>query len=320
MAVLITGAAGFIGATLASRFSQEGYEVIACDYKEPEGNSESFFRSGITFEKCDVRDSAMVSSLIQKAVPNDAIIHLAGLLTTGCDSDPNAALDVNVKGFRHVLDAAREAECTRVILASTIGVYGRGLSQPINETMETEPDGWYGYTKIISELMGLLYTRKYNMDFRAVRLAAVTGAGRSAGSGSASLFTSYIPEKAALGLPYEIEVTCETAYPVVYLKDAVEALYVLATSKNAAHRIYNVCSGRIIVSEMVDYVKKRFPSSQFSFNPNPEIMSVVSGYKDWHIDCSLIDEDLGWRPQFDVNRMIDDIIKTAAGAKVKNIQ
>lgn len=319
MAVLITGAAGFIGASLASRFSQEGYEVIACDYKEPEGNIKDLFRNRIAFEICDVRDSAKVSSLMQMAVPNDAVIHLAGLLTAGCDSDPNAAIDVNVKGFRHVLDAARAAECMRVILASTIGVYGRGLAQPIDETMKTEPDGWYGYTKIVSELMGLLYTRKFNMDFRAVRLAAVTGAGRSAGSGSASLFTSYIPEKAALGLPYEIEVTSETAYPVVYIKDAVEALFVLATSKNAAYRIYNVCSGRIIVSEMIDYVKKKFPSSQFSFNPNPEIMSVVSGYKDWHIDCARIYEDLGWKPQYSVNRMIDDIIKTATGAKAKDI-
>ena len=226
---------------------------------------------------------------------------------------------MNVKGFRHVLDAARAAGCMRVILASTIGVYGRGLKQPIDETMKTEPDGWYGYTKKMSELMGLLYVRKYGMDFRAVRLAAVTGTGRSAGSGSASLFTSFIPEKAALGLPYEIEVTSDTAYPVVYIKDAVEALFVLATAKTAARRIYNVCSGRIIVSEMIDYVKQLCPLAQFSFNPNPEIMSVVNGYKDWHIACSRIYEDLGWKPQYGVNRMIDDIIETTKRTKVNGV-
>jgi len=173
-----------------------------------------------------------------------------------------------------------------------------------------EPDGWYGLTKLTGEDMGLLYNRRTGLDFRAVRLAAVTGPGRKAGSGSASLFTSYIPEKAARGEPYEIEVTPDTAYPVVYIKDAVDALYTVATSASAPGRIYNISSGRVFVDKFVELVKQRIPGAAFTYKPVDDIMAVVSGYKEWEIDCSLVEKELGWRPSYGVEAMVDDIIQT----------
>ena len=160
------------------------------------------------------------------------------------------------------------------------------------------------------EQMGMLFVRRNHLDVRAVRFAAVTGPGRSAGSGSASLFTSYIPEKPALGEPYEIEVTEDTAYPVVYIKDAVAALITLAEIPDAPKRIYNIASGRIVVSDMVEAVVKRIPRARFTYKPDPTIMSVVSGYKDWHISCRRAYEELGWKPSFSVEEMVDDIIRT----------
>jgi nucleoside-diphosphate-sugar epimerase len=262
-----------------------------------------------------VRDRAAVKAVVERAGTPDPIVHLAGILTAGCDLDPGTAMQVNLLGFQHVLDAALSVGKNRVVLSSTIGVYGRDLPQPIDETMRTEPDGWYGYTKLCCELMGLLCQRRNGLDFRAVRLAAVTGPGRAAASGSASLFTSFIAEKAALGEPYEIEVTEDTAYPVVYIKDAVEALYTLATVNKAPSRIYNASSGRVIVSEMISYVKSKIPGAAFTIKSNPVVMSVVSGYKDWHIGCETIRRDVGWQPAYGVQAMIDDIIETVRRGK-----
>lgn len=305
--VLVTGATGFIGATLVARFAELG-PVLACDFRDPAPGTAAAWGKEVRFERCDVRDDAAVERLVREAGPAGPIVHLAGILTAGCDLDPAAAIEVNLEGFHHVIDSAKDTGKGPVVLASTIGVYGRGLPQPINETMRTEPDGWYGYTKLASELMGLLYERRHGVDFRAVRFAAVTGAGRSASSGSASLFTSFIAEKAARGEPYEIEVTADTAYPVVYLTDAVDALFTLATAKEAPRRIYNVSSGRVIVTEMIEQVRSRIPEARYTFKPNPTVMAVVSGYKEWEIDCTRIREDLGWTPSFGVQAMIDDII------------
>jgi nucleoside-diphosphate-sugar epimerase len=313
--VFITGATGFIGAALVSRFAAHGQEVLACDFRPPADSVAKSWGKNVQFAALDVRDRAAVKTAVERSGESGPIIHLAGILTAGCDLDPGAAMAVNLMGFQHVVEAALAVGKNRVVLASTIGVYGRDLPQPIEETMRTEPDGWYGYTKLSAELMGLLCQRRNGLDFRAARLAAVTGPGRAAASGSASLFTSFIAEKAALGEPYEIEVTEDTAYPVVYIKDAVEALFALATVHKAPSRIYNASSGRVIVSEMVSYVKSKIPGARFTIKPNPVVMAVVSGYKDWHIGCDAIKRDIGWEPAYGVKAMIDDIIATVQKGK-----
>jgi UDP-glucose 4-epimerase len=310
MAVLVTGGAGFLGSYVIREFLDAGYEVFSFDYSEPSETVQEDLKDRVTFEKGDIRDRDLVRSLVHKT-GNDPIVHLAGILTTGCDRDPDLAVAVNVNGARDLFDAAQKAGNRRVVMASTISVYGRGLQQPIDETMPAEPDGWYGLTKLVAEQIGLLYVRRFGLDFRAVRLAAVTGPGRSAGSGSASLFTSFIPERAALGEPYQIEVTEETAYPVVYIKDAANALFTLATAPEAPRRIYNIASGRVVAGQLVAAVKERIPDARFTFKPDPMVMAVVKGFIDWRINCSRAKEDLGWTPAYTVEQMVDDIIAAA---------
>ena len=316
MAVVITGGAGFIGTTVTRELLDAGYKVVAFDRAEPPERVRRTFGAGYTFVKGEIQDKALVRSLIQEG-GDDPIIHLAGILTAGCDRDPELAMAVNVHGMHTVLEAAREFGLRRVVFASTIGVYGRGLPQPIVESMPTEPDGWYGLTKLMAEGIGLLYHRRYGLDFRATRFAAVTGAGRTAGSGSASLFTSFIPEKAALGEPYEIEVEPSVTYPVVYIKDAAHALFVLTTAPSAPRRIYNISSGSIVTSEMVAAVKARIPDAQFTYKPDPVIMAVVGGYAGWQISCKAAEEDLGYRPAYNAEQMVEDIIATARANRGK---
>ncbi len=310
MAVLITGGAGFIGVAISRMLAENGYEVVAFDRNEPPANAIKDMPAGVRFVKGDIQDKELARGLVAETGDKDPILYLAGILTAGCDRDPELAMAVNVHGFHTVIEAARLNGMRRVVMASTIGVYGRGLPQPITEDMPTEPDGWYGVTKLMAELIGLLYERRYGLDFRATRFSAVTGAGRFAGSGSASLFTSFIPEKAALGEPYQIEVAPDVTYPVVYIKDAVSALYALATAPSAPRRIYNVDSGSIITQGLVDAVKKRIPEAQFTYKPVDDIMAVVSGYKGWQISTKRAEEDLGWKAQYTTEAMVDDIIDT----------
>ena len=204
VAILITGGAGFIGRVLACHFVSEGHAVVGFDLTEPRAAAGARWPEGMRFISGDIRAAGAVRAAVAASGDDDPIVHLAGLLTAGCDHDPALAMAVNVSGTLHVLDAARAHGKRRVVLASTIGVYGRGLPQPIREGMATEPDGWYGYTKRCAEEMGLLHVRRHGMDVRAVRMAAVTGPFRQA-AGSASLFTSLIPEKAARGEPYAVE-------------------------------------------------------------------------------------------------------------------
>jgi nucleoside-diphosphate-sugar epimerase len=142
--VLVTGATGFIGAALVARFAGLGQEVLACDARPPAEATAKVWGKNVKFSVCDVRDRAAVKAVVERAGTPDPIVHLAGILTAGCDLDPGTAMQVNLLGFQHVLDAALSVGKNRVVLSSTIGVYGRDLPQPIDETMRTEPDGWYG--------------------------------------------------------------------------------------------------------------------------------------------------------------------------------
>jgi nucleoside-diphosphate-sugar epimerase len=311
MAVFVTGAGGFLGQVLIDTLVAGGREVLAFDFNAPSpAVLAKWADKKVEFVKGDIRDKALVAGLVEKSGKADAIVHLAGVLTAGCDRDPAAAIAVNVNGTYNVLDGALANGKRRVVFASTIGVYGRGLPQPITEDMHLEPDGWYGLTKLTAEQTGLLYARRYGLDFRATRFAAVTGANRVA-VGSASLFTSLIPEKAAKGEPYAIEVTPDTSYPVVYIKDAVDALVKLVTVPVAPSRIYNIASGNVVVDKMVAYIKTKIPEAQFSYAPVDDIMAVVSGYKEWTIGCERAKAELGWTPSFAVEKMVDDIIKGA---------
>ena len=309
MAVLVTGGAGFLGYHVIEAFLESGFEVMSFDFVEPKKEVKEALKGRVEFQQGDIRDSALIRSLMERT-GSDPVVHLAGILTTSCDRDPDNAMAVNVGGARNIYDAALACGGRRVVIASTISVYGRGLPQPIDESMPAEADGWYGLTKLMSEMVGGLYVRRHGLDFRAVRMAAVTGAGRT-GAGSASLFTSLIPEKAALGEPYEIEVEEDSAYPVIYVKDAAGAILTLATVDEAPRRVYNVASGRVVASELVDLVRKRIPEAEFTFKPDPMVMAVVRGYRDWRISCRRAEEDLGWKPSFTVEQMVDDIMSGA---------
>jgi len=310
VAILVTGAAGFIGVHLVTELLGNGVDVLAFDRAEPGEAASKRWAGRVAFEIGDVTDRDEVFSLVRRAGPGP-VIHLAGILTAGCDRDPDAAMAVNVQGLRHVLDASLAHGLRRVVMASTIGVYGPGLPQPMTEDMPAEPEGWYGLTKLMAEQMGLFYARRHGVDFRAARFAAVTGAGRSAGSGSASLFTSFIPEKAALGEPYAIEVEEDTAYPVIYIEDAVRALVRLVTAEEAPGRLYNFASGRVITAELVASVKRIIPGARLTYAPAPDVMAVVAGYREWRIDCSRAAQELGWKPEYDVEAMVEDIIGKA---------
>ena len=307
MAVFVTGAGGFLGQSLVHTLIADGKKVLAFDYNAPSQAVLDGWKGKAEFRKGDIRDQKLIADLVAESGQEEPIIHLAGILTTGCDRDPHAAIAINVGGMYNILESARQNGNRRIVFASTIGVYGQGLPQPITEDMPLEADGWYGVSKQMAELAGLLYVRRYGADFRAVRFAAVTGAGRVA-VGSASLFTSLIPEKAAKGEPYEIEVSEDTSYPVVYIKDAVDALIKLAYAKEAKSRIYNISSGNVVVTEMIAYIKKVIPDAQFTFAPSQEIMAVVAGFKEWVIDCGRAAREIGWKSSYTVEKMVDDII------------
>src|SRR6185295_11258678 len=106
MAILVTGATGYIGRFLINELVEQGHEVVAVDLNEPPKGLPPELPAGITLQRGDVTDKAAMIELA-KQQPLSAIIHLAGLVTMACEQNPDAAMRVNLGGTHNLLDAAR---------------------------------------------------------------------------------------------------------------------------------------------------------------------------------------------------------------------
>ena len=310
MAILVTGGAGYIGRFLANELVEQGHAVVAVDRQDPPAGLAPELPEAVTFQTADVIDqTAMVA--LARSRPFSAIIHLAGLVTMACEQDPDAAMRVNLGGTGNLLEAARLAGAPTFVFASTISVYGPRVEQPMVEGVTpAEPLTWYGQTKLMAEQLGIYYQRRWGLDFRAARLAAIVGPSRVA-AGSATMYTSLILERAALGEPYEIDVDPEAGTPVLYARDAALGLAALATAPSAPRRIYHFATGLATVQQLLTIARSRVPDARLTFNTDPQLGPVSKISAKWDLSIAAAEEDLGWRPAFTIESMADDLMASA---------
>ncbi len=157
--VLITGAAGAIGAVLRNKF-RDRYALRLTDINTPAGLDEDE-----EFINADLRDFAAMEKV---TAGMDAVVHLGGIV--GEDAwEPN--LTSNIDGTHNVFESARLAGAERVVCASSVhavGFYPR--SQTIGVDEKILPDGRYGLSKAICEAIGAMYAEKYGLKVMAVRI------------------------------------------------------------------------------------------------------------------------------------------------------
>jgi nucleoside-diphosphate-sugar epimerase len=141
--VFITGASGFIGAALATRFAALGADVRGVDVRADPSRS---IVAGDISRPGDWQDHAAGCDLV---VHTAAIVSMRG-------NDPGAVWRTNALGTRHVLDAARRAEAARVVHLSSVTVFGFAFPDGVDESYPTQPNGVpYVDTKIAAEALVL---------------------------------------------------------------------------------------------------------------------------------------------------------------------
>jgi UDP-glucose 4-epimerase len=169
---LVTGGAGFVGATLVRRLVGSGYQVRVIDNLS---TGDPAHLTGVDAElvKGDIRDATALDDALQGM---DAIIHLAAAGSViGSVQDPVTNFEVNAVGTFRVLDAARRAGVERVVQASTGGALIGDATPPVNEKSLPKPLSPYGASKLAGEGYAHAFAKTYGLRTVAIRFGNVYG-------------------------------------------------------------------------------------------------------------------------------------------------
>lgn len=168
--ILVTGAAGFIGSHIVEALLGRGDEVMGLDNFDPfygeaikRDNLREAQRSPrFRFHAGDIRDAALLDSLIGERRP-DAIVHMAARAGVRPSiQEPALYADVNIVGTTRLLEAARAAGVQRLVVASSSSVYGNDATPPFREDEPAVcPVSPYAATKRAAELVCETYSSLY---------------------------------------------------------------------------------------------------------------------------------------------------------------
>jgi len=248
---LVTGGAGFVGSHLAEALLEHGADVRVFD-DFSSGRRENV-PAGAAVSEGDVRDPAAVRSAVRGC---DVVFHQAGLVSVPASvEDPLASQAANVTGTLHVLEAAREADA-RVVVASSVAVYGDPEETPVSEDDPKTPQSPYGVDKLDVDHYARRYRDLYGLETVALRYFNVYGPRQRAGdySGVVSTFL----EQAGSGQPLTVHGDGTQTRDFVHVSDVVDANLAAATAAagDAAGRAYNVGTGEsVAIRELADLVR-----------------------------------------------------------------
>jgi UDP-glucuronate 4-epimerase len=183
-AILVTGAAGFIGFHVARRLLAEGHTVVGLD------NLNSYYDPALkqarlnilqgeprfAFEHIDLANRESTARLLAKQ-RFAKVVHLAAQAGVRYSIDhPHAYADANLEGFVNVLEGCRHHGCGHLIYASSSSVYGANTKLPFSVDDRTDhPVSLYAATKKANELMAHSYSHLYDLPTTGLRFFTVYG-------------------------------------------------------------------------------------------------------------------------------------------------
>ena len=182
MTILVTGAAGFIGAYVCRALQARGETVVGLDsfndYYDPQLKRDRVAAlcpdTGV--RALDLVDRAGLTALFEQAAPT-RVIHLAAQAGVRYSlENPYAYVDSNLVGFVNLLELCRHRGVQHLVYASSSSVYGDSATPPFSEDQRIDqPRSLYAATKAANELMAHTYAHLYGLRATGLRFFTVYG-------------------------------------------------------------------------------------------------------------------------------------------------
>jgi nucleoside-diphosphate-sugar epimerase len=306
--ILITGATGQIGSELtrALRIKCGGANVIAAGHqRRPDKDTAEqgpFFRIDVTHRE------AVEKIVAENRV--DTIFHLASLLSADAEKKPQRAWEVNMGGLMNVLDIARMHGCA-VFFPSSIGAFGP-LTPAENTPQDTiqRPNTMYGITKVSGELLCDYYHQRFGVDTRGVRYPGLISY-QTLPTGGTTDYAVHIFRSAIRYKRYDCFLKQGTRLDMMYMPDAIKAAIDLmeADAGRLKHRNgYNITAMSFAPEELAAAIRKRIPDFVMNYDVDPVRQAIAESWPR-HMDDSVARREWGWNPEFDLEAMVDDMLK-----------
>lgn len=325
---LITGANGEFGHGLIRTLYDAGRrDLVALDVHEIDASLRPMCRDAIVG---DITDAALLSRL-HANYEIHSIFHLAALLSTRSEFNPEAAHEVNVVGTVHLLklaadQAASHGHPVRFMFPSSIAVYGMGSLEAksragaVREDQCLEPTTMYGCNKLACEHLGRYYARHYRqlakdrprgsgrVDFRCIRFPGVISA-FTLPSGGTSDYAPEMIHAAAKGEAYACFVREDARIPFITMPDAIEALLRLhaAVATRLTRSVYNITAFAPSAGEIASIVRSHFPKAEITFRPDIERQGIVDSWPEDTKDAAAR-ADWGFKPQHDLRTAFEEYL------------
>jgi nucleoside-diphosphate-sugar epimerase len=317
----VTGATGALGPAVANRLAAGGYRVRVYGNAEP---LPSLYQTRVEVFTGDICDRERVRTAC------DGVSHVAHLAALLHINNPRSELRaeyerVNIGGTQVVLEAALRAGVGRVVLLSTIAVYGYNRGIALTEETEPQPTTMYAETKLAAEKLTLDAKSSNGQPLGSVlRLAAVYGA-RVKGN------YSRLVEALARGRFVPVG-DGSNRRTLVHEKDVAAAVVLALESGNAGGRVYNVTDGTVntlreVIAAICLALGRKPPLVQvppwavraplsvaervaaLTRCPLPVNSALLEKYlEDVAVDGRRIMKELGFRPAYDLHAGWQDAV------------
>jgi nucleoside-diphosphate-sugar epimerase len=306
--ILVIGAAGQIGSELVVELRKHyGSEhVFATDIKQ----APSDVIEGGPFQILDVMDDKQVIHFIIRHKITQ-IYHLAAVLSGNAEKLPTQAWNINMESLMNILEVAKMVEeVKKVFWPSSIAVFGP--TTPRTDTQQLtvmEPVTVYGISKLAGERWCDYYFNRYGVDVRSLRYPGLISYKTEAGGGTTDYAVEIYYEAIRKG-SYECFLTENTALPMLFMPDAIQATIQLMEaerSKLSIHSAYNLGGMSITPDQVYKQIRKEIP--EFSISYKPDFRQAIADTWPQSVDDSLARDDWGFQQNYDLERMTGIMLK-----------
>jgi UDP-glucuronate 4-epimerase len=324
MAVLVTGAAGFIGAATSRVLLERGDEVVGIDnlndYYDPTlkqarlGNLQQQFGHRFSFERVDFSDVGALRTATDN-IEIDGIIHLGAQAGVRYSlENPQAYVQSNLVGHCNMLELARARQPRHMVYASSSSVYGGNKSLPFRvEDRVDHPLSLYAATKKADELISESYANLYRLPLTGLRFFTVYGPW-----GRPDMAMWIFAKALYAGMPLPLFNGGEMRRDFTYIDDIVRGVVacldgppaadgqVKAGGSTSPHALYNIGNSRSEDLMRVVELLEQETGRKALLDPMP---MQIGDVKETYADISAIERDHGFKPMTGIDEGVPRFVK-----------